>query len=587
MDLSKNNLIALIGLNECGKSTILKAIMAFDKFCDGQNANIKHLSNLTNYYSDSDDANFKISAEIELIDSDSFKQSLFDVITENGLYADFGISLGDGLVEFDSKQFVDAYKSLLSKKAIVTRYYEENPVKSVYSISHEQFKTMNADAQQKLAECIVRYTSVVNYLNSRPEIQTKIGISEANQNQFWYKIFDNLFMTAAQQGLEEVARLSNKHTRRTKLNNIQAQLTKDFEDSWKVLGADREFTESIPFHLDIVENQISKTYTLEISMQEQITGKEAPNSFDLSDRSDGFKWYYCFVMQLLYNPDGNDRVMFLLDEPGLYLNPAAQVSLLKSFKDKTTKDNNTILIYTTHSHYMLDQDSISPHQVNIVKKDKEHLIQLFNLQNFSRKGNAQFSEITPLHEALQIPFDEKILNKKKVILVEGIHDFYALSLFTSLKKDFYIYPCRGATSIIKHIPFFIMQGIEYVYIVDNDKEGIDKAKDVIEGAYRTEKDIVLPFKGYSEDKTSSFEMDNMFDDVSLEWCKTLDLKANTYKAMITHLFLNENLIKSLPRLDTILNKFKFLSEQVISKLDPSKSPKTKVPLTPAAVIQAS
>lgn len=363
-------------------------------------------------------------------------------------------------------------------------------------------------------------------------------------------------------GLVAVANQTNPQKQKTDISKAITKLTTDFENSWKLLGADKDFTESIKFDLRFVNQS-----TLQVSIDEQIKGTTSPKNLSLLARSDGFQWYYCFIMQLLYNPDNNKRILFLLDEPGLYLNPAAQVSLLKNFKDKVAKDKETQIIYSTHSHYMLNPESISPHQIHIVKKEKDKLIRLYSLKNYPHSGS-RYSEIAPLFEALQIPFNEQIIGDKNVILVEGIHDFYALSLFGNLGSNFYIYPCRGATTIMHHIPFFIMQGIKYAYLVDNDKEGVDKAMGEIEKHYELDKGIVLPFDGYLQDNGKAFEMDNVFSDVLSEWNTKLGLNSSaSYNSMITALYhcSNVKIQRELLAVKEIKDKFGIIKNKLLEK----------------------
>lgn len=307
-----------------------------------------------------------------------------------------------------------------------------------------------------------------------------------------------------------------------------------------IWGIDDKFAESLQFKLSIQDNAIKQ---LCITINEKIKGTTSPQSFDIKIRSDGFQWYYCFIMQLLYNPDTKETskgVLFLLDEPGMYLNPHGQTCLLKRLVEIVNDNDSMKVIFSTHSHYMLDQDYIKPFQINIVEKNNQHFIKLYNLTNYPY-NKTKTTPLTPLYEAIKVPFDETVVNNKKVILVEGIHDFYALKLFGNLGENYYIYPCSGATTIEKHIPFFIMRNVDFLYLVDNDFEGVEKAYNEIEEKYKTNNGIWLPFPGYINDDNTvnpkaKFEMDNIFNPVLKEWAKKLNLKSNKYTNVITYLY---------------------------------------------------
>jgi recombinational DNA repair ATPase RecF len=62
IDLS-SRIVPLVGVNECGKTTILQAIFCFDYYNDGENKGY-HLQNINNLYRTVSDGDCVISAEI-------------------------------------------------------------------------------------------------------------------------------------------------------------------------------------------------------------------------------------------------------------------------------------------------------------------------------------------------------------------------------------------------------------------------------------------------------------------------------------------------------------------------------------------
>jgi predicted ATP-dependent endonuclease of OLD family len=80
IDLTKNNLIPIIGVNECGKTTILNAIFSFDRFNDSYNSVIRHVSDVHNLY-DTKILHARITAVIEL-DQKAFVKYANDYIDE-------------------------------------------------------------------------------------------------------------------------------------------------------------------------------------------------------------------------------------------------------------------------------------------------------------------------------------------------------------------------------------------------------------------------------------------------------------------------------------------------------------------------
>ena len=64
IDISKNRLIPLVGINECGKTTILKAIFCFDYINDKAYGGT-HLERLENLYSSETGEQPQVSAVIK------------------------------------------------------------------------------------------------------------------------------------------------------------------------------------------------------------------------------------------------------------------------------------------------------------------------------------------------------------------------------------------------------------------------------------------------------------------------------------------------------------------------------------------
>ena len=87
VDLSQNNVLALIGLNECGKTTILKAITAFDARCDKFKDDYGQFNDLDKKYiaaGNRTNTQFSISAVLTVEDKD--KDDLKQYIINNRLF---------------------------------------------------------------------------------------------------------------------------------------------------------------------------------------------------------------------------------------------------------------------------------------------------------------------------------------------------------------------------------------------------------------------------------------------------------------------------------------------------------------------
>ena len=94
IDLSPR-LIPLIGINECGKTTILQAIFCFDEENDDLYEG-SHISNRFNLYEPSDNGPTEITAVIECTREE------LDLVYEE-MKADSGLEIQDDFVETDGQ----------------------------------------------------------------------------------------------------------------------------------------------------------------------------------------------------------------------------------------------------------------------------------------------------------------------------------------------------------------------------------------------------------------------------------------------------------------------------------------------------
>lgn len=78
-------------------------------------------------------------------------------------------------------------------------------------------------------------------------------------------------------------------------------------------------------------------------------------------RSDGFKQFVSFLLTVSAQSktDRLSNTILLLDEPETHLHPKAQEDLLRELIKITKNEGNNIVFFATHSNYMIDKDDLS------------------------------------------------------------------------------------------------------------------------------------------------------------------------------------------------------------------------------------
>lgn len=91
----------------------------------------------------------------------------------------------------------------------------------------------------------------------------------------------------------------------------------------------------------------------------------------IEQRSDGFKQFISFLLTISAENKNSDlkNTILLLDEPETHLHPKAQEDLLIELVE-ITKRNNNILLFATHSNYLIDKNLIERNAKTIKLNDK-------------------------------------------------------------------------------------------------------------------------------------------------------------------------------------------------------------------------
>lgn len=92
-------------------------------------------------------------------------------------------------------------------------------------------------------------------------------------------------------------------------------------------------------------------------------------------RSDGFKQFISFLLTISAEDKKGilENKILLLDEPETHLHPQAQIHLLDEIKKITKNERNNLVIFATHSNFMIDKDDLSRNFKVEKKKDNTEI----------------------------------------------------------------------------------------------------------------------------------------------------------------------------------------------------------------------
>lgn len=505
---------SIIGKNESGKSTLLKAISKLNGYSitkQEKNVSLKNESTyIKGYFKVSREEVKRINEEYTSNNEYSFYslpdeyESLYysKEITESkttyyGLYY-----MGDDkeLKSINTSIFVERIREQIELVFNDESQTDEikNFLKDIKKLSDveikEKIKTLNVDGEIKEHLDSIGEEIEKNYwINLLPEYKFIMFSSFSdvlNDNVLFSEIDNNQqaknILKIANIDIEEL-REAFENDDEQKLEDLQTQyidiVSKKFKQIFQ--QTDENFKLKIRFGT-------SKKEIIFLT-QDKTSGS---SSINLSQRSDGFKWYlslYLTLYDYLNKTNDNINYILLLDEPNLYLHPGAQNNLL--FNVFYKEFNDVQIVYTTHSPYMIDSDN--SFSIRIVEKDDQTIIYKSS-RDYAEKSKKirDVDTLSPLLTALELHVSNSLIinDKNVVITVEGIQDVYLLQAM--IKKCNYISKFKNVKFVsgmsAEKVPYMYsyLYGMGYnVYaLVDNDAQG-RKAIDTITNSDETD-DII-------------------------------------------------------------------------------------------------
>jgi len=269
-------------------------------------------------------------------------------------------------------------------------------------IPKEYLKEVNADyINQIIGQELVKYLN-----NNLPEcifwkyeekniLPSKINLNQFAANPDTCLPLKYMFQLAKYDDINlsfnEAKQRSPAHGINNLLNRVAEKSTKHFRSIWK------EY-KSVEFYLKQNGENID------------IAIKDTKNLYGFEKRSEGFKRFVTFLLMISarVKEDFLRNTLILIDEPSIGLHPSAE----KYIRDELINISKTnYVVYSTHSIFMIDKNNI-PRHVIIKKKDE----QTYAVE--AKESNVFDEEV--LYKALGASVFEVL--KQKNILFEGWRD---------------------------------------------------------------------------------------------------------------------------------------------------------------------
>ena len=497
LNFSRNDLVLLLGLNESGKTSILKAIECFDFNNDPESGQLRSFfTSIRNKQNIDCSTPTTITAEIE------FSQPLE--------HRFFQKALKSAKLTTSVRPVVRAFiaSSNEPKSVKITRvipFNNGNSGPSYYKFEGD-VPFSDAKLESVLAQEIVRRSPYILYFEDfQDAIPEKIFTNKRSDgfNSVWYEIVDGIFFnTNPNYSVKKyLGYYSTNNPRdddaRTVLKQVNKTLQETFTEKWRDLSGVEEIDQTeITFHE-------SKKY-----FEIKVTEKDG-TTFSVHERSKGAIWYLAFLMKTEFRRkklrEGSGKPIYLIDEPASNLHSTAQLNMVNDF-EKLVED--TTVIYTTHSQYLISQSNVKN---TYVVSRSDGSVSCARWGDYIKGRDAKISYYQPLYDCLKIVPNSFDIPWDHAIITEGPSDATTLEVMQLIlgeEATHVIYPGSSAGNLSTLISLNIGWSANFKVLLDSDSEGKKQKARYME-------EFALPESQFVMQSENRPEIERMFDKAEL------------------------------------------------------------------------
>ncbi|WP_420627971.1 AAA family ATPase [Candidatus Leptofilum sp.] len=505
LDKTDGRIFTLVGLNECGKTTVLEAINSFSPDLEAEPIfqsdvfrKVEHRDLVPKHRKDNFTGNVEIEAHFKLSDRDI--QSLHDYL----------------LKEYEVQLNLDLLGSTFSVTKVF-KFEQSDFIKKQTLWNISLFvKTRRAKRYKSLLDEDPAWQDAVGHLQTRIpsicyfptflfEFPLRVYLSHTPeqyepQNAYYRQIIQDVLdsldrgLTIEEHIVERVERIDDgkpwdffsfwKSDRKEQVDAVMSHLgnaiTKNVFTRWNEIFGSR-FSKNINIEWNVDSAKPNPPIYLSFSIQ------DGTSTYSIAERSLGFRWFFCFLLFTQFRKSRKGSgTLFLLDEPASNLHATAQKQLLASF-DSVTEGNNS-LIYSTHSHYMINPKWLEGAfivQNGAIEYEKELSgmheyefhetdIKVSLYRQFVGENPDKSTYYQPILDALDyIP--SVLEHQSHTVMVEGKGDYYIFSYFKEVvfedDSNLRFLPSSGANRLGPLISLYLGWGYSFRILLDDDKAG--------------------------------------------------------------------------------------------------------------------
>lgn len=480
---SNNGTNIFIGLNETGKSNILKAISFL-------NRNKKHKLNYDiDCNKEAQDKNEPIEVIAQFITSPEFLNQLDAFITEREeldgiISSSITRPLSTFLIQEKFSFGKDNQRDYTTIHAIHKIFAEAIKKDEKYQAIQDFYLEHLEDFESYIFPDFIFWKAGNEMLINEP-----IDLNAFKENPAMSELLNNIFYLMKKNTNEEIKSYIDKYlSSQDKISEFKKQISKvatqHINSIWK-------------------EHKINISFDINGSNISLFINEKANDSrnYFMNQRSDGFKQFICMMLTLscLDRASTLKNNIILLDEPDIHLHPSG----VKDMRDELINigENNIVLI-NTHSIFMVDKNCSNRHWI-VEKRNDETTI-----SNVTDEQSIQDEEV--MSKGFGLVYLQDLL-PPNIFLVEGVSDKNLIEFM--IKKIDTTFPFAikpsGGDNIPTFAQIFQQDNIDIKVILDADEKG------------KEFKSKIIKLDGY--DNTNVFLLSDLNDTIPFDGATLEDL----------------------------------------------------------------
>jgi energy-coupling factor transporter ATP-binding protein EcfA2 len=326
---------------------------------------------------------------------------------------------------------------------------------------------------------------------------------------------------------------------------------------------------------------VVKPPTYDVNTQKyyiEIKIRHKDENYSVNERSLGFKWYFTFLLLTQFRVKRQNSIspIFLFDEPASNLHSEAQKKIRVAF-EKLTENSDTKVIFTTHSHHLIDvrwlENCFIVDNLGIKNPDDENYtafstdIKISRYRTFVSINPSKTTYFQPILDKLKVvPSDFDYISP--ICFFEGKTDFYFFKWASELLNvNIPVAPATSSSAMDAIICLYSAWNRPFIIILDDDKEG-KKQKE----RYLEEYGVILSEKVFTfsdiDSSWSNLALEKLIDKTERESIQNIKFPSSEYDKKSYHfavqeLFQTKNEFKFADKTIEIITRIcKFINEKL-------------------------